>query len=63
MWLARNWDGRLYLYSGEPPFKLLDYPFWVRNEGKEKCLLRKDSFPEVKWSDEEPTKVKLVIEK
>ena len=26
-------------------------------------LINPDSFPEVQWSDEEPTKVKLVIDK
>lgn len=63
MWLARDCDGVIYLFSGEPPFKLLDYPFWIRNEGTEKFFIGKNAFPEVQWSDKEPTKVKLVIEK
>ena len=34
---------------------------WI-SDNYNPCLIP-DSFPEVKWSDEEPTKVKLVIDK
>ena len=60
MWLARDSDNFLYLYVGTKPDK---------NDFIWNCLranitrLDSDSFPEVQWEDEEPTKVKLVIEK
>lgn len=58
-WVARDYNGRLYIYT-EKPQKLLE-TWFVRGFGFMKIsdLL----FPEVKWSDEEPTKVKLVIYK
>lgn len=58
-WIARDYDGSLYIYT-EKPQKLLE-TWYMRGLGLMKIsdLL----FPEVKWSDEEPTKVKIVIEK
>ena len=59
-WLARDECGDLYLYIFEKPRKVnVD---WFTN-GTHFFKLREERFPEVKWSDEEPTKVKLVIEK
>lgn len=59
-WIARDKDGTLCLYWGEnPPTKtdrLWDY-------GSDYEEIDGSLFPEVKWSDEEPTKVKLVIDK
>ena len=60
MWLARDEDESLYLYYGQKPVKGL-YSWY--NGTTDYCEIKKSSFPEVKWSDEEPTKVKLVIEK
>ena len=60
MWLARDKDDRLHLYRGEKPKK----SFW--NWSKRSYdfgTLPYKWFPEVKWSDEEPTKVKITIEK
>lgn len=59
-WLARDKDGTLCLFFGEPPKKgeaLWDdfYGYYTEIDGS--------LFPEVKWSDDEPTKVRLVIEK
>ena len=60
-WLARDKDGTLCLHIGqEPPKKCKtiwddDYDNFIELDGS--------LFPEVKWSDEEPTKVKLVIDK
>ena len=60
MWLARDSSNFLYLYVGAKPDK---------NDFIWNCLradiirLDSNSFPEVKWEDEEPTKVKLVIDK
>lgn len=60
MWLARDEDESLYLYYGQKPVKGL-YSWYNGITGY--CEIKKSSFPEVQWADEEPTKVKLVIEK
>ena len=60
-WIARDKDGTLYLYVGkEPPKKEksvwdAEYDDFIKLDGS--------LFKEVQWSDKEPTKVKLVIEK
>lgn len=60
MWLARDKDDRLHLYRGEKPQK----SFWNwPKRSYDFCTLPYKWFPEVQWSDEGPTKVKLVIEK
>lgn len=62
-WIARDVDMRLYIFF-ERPKKYKRYKCWdLENDGmwgtnKE---LNKDSFPQVKWEDEEPTKVELTI--
>ena len=58
MWLARDKSGYLYLYKGKP-IKYSTY--WRRPLPKDMIQLDNSLFPEVQWSDEEPTKVKLVI--
>ena len=61
MWLARDKDNDLYLFIGiEKPKKEGEQWFWVCSE-----IVKLDNslFPEVQWNDEEPTKVKLIIEK
>ena len=65
MWLARDKDENLFLYIGSIPIKNRLDNVWVAKEVRitDAMLLDKDLFPEVKWSDDEPTKVKLVIEK
>ena len=60
MWLARDKSGYLYLYKGKP-IKYSTY--WRRPLPKDMIQLYNGLFPEVQWSDEEPTKVKLVIDK
>ena len=60
MWLARDKSGYLYLYKGKP-IKYSTY--WRRPLPKDMIRLDKSLFPEVQWSDVEPTKVKLVIDK
>lgn len=60
-WVARDEDGMLYLHFSENPPKKeetvwgADYGTFVEIDGS--------LFPEVQWSDAEPTKVKLVIDK
>lgn len=61
MWLARDENGGLYLYYGyEEPYKGKTHWDDLTSDYLE---LDKDMFPEVKWSDDEPTKVKLEIVK
>ena len=57
-WAARDKDEKLYLYRDRP---IKDKFVWY-SPGFSLALGRA-SFPEVKWSDEEPTKVKIIIEK
>ena len=61
MWLARDEDGNLHLHSTNPRKNTM-MGMW---ESLELCplLIYSDNFGEIKWSDEEPTKVKLVIDK
>ena len=60
-WVARDKDGTLCLYICEEPPKKeklvwdAEYDDFIELDGS--------LFKEVKWSDEEPTKVKLVIDK
>ena len=57
-WVARDYDGSLYMYSDKPK-KMSD--FWhAQRVGYMK--LDDSLFPELQWSDEEPTKVKLIID-
>ena len=60
MWLARDKDDRLHVYRGEKPKRFLKT--WS-NSSFDVSPLPRQWFPEVQWSDNEPTKVKLVIEK
>ena len=61
MWLTRDKDESLYLSIGGKPIKRKvnrsthRYAYYIE--------LDSSLFPEVKWSDDEPTKVKLVIDK
>lgn len=64
MWLARDEDNSLYLYIRNKPSK--GFSEWSLKIGAriyDVVNLNDSLFPEVKWSDDEPTKVKLVIEK
>lgn len=62
VWAGRDENGELYLFW-EKPRK--GYSVWLADPNPLGCCRRLDDalFPEVQWSDEEPTKVKLVIEK
>ena len=60
MWLVRDEDKSLWLIIGAKPFKL--QVMWG-NIDTNSIELDSKLFPEVKWSDNEPTKVKLVIDK
>ena len=61
MWLARDKSELLFLYVSNYEPKKED-ECWSCCGGD--CIALDGSlFPEVQWSDKEPTKVKLVIEK
>lgn len=60
IWLARDKDGGLIMYENKP-FKDKRAEQWTL--GGQWVFLPDDWFPEVQWSDEEPTKVKLIINK
>ena len=59
-WVARDKDGEIAM-SGNKPFKDERAEQWTL--GGQWVFLLEDWFPEVQWSDNEPTKVKLTIEK
>ena len=58
LWAARDKDGKLYLYKDRP---IKDKFIWYSPGFS--LVLASASFPEIQWSDEEPTKVKIRIEK
>ena len=60
IWLARDKDGGLIMYENKP-FKDKRAEQWTL--GGQWVFLPDDWFPEVQWSNEEPTKVKLIIDK
>ena len=58
-WVARDYDGSLYMYSDKPKKKSY---FW--HAPQVGYMLLDDSlFPEVKWEDEEPTEITLTVKK
>lgn len=60
-WVARDEEGMLYLYLREPQ-KVTEQ--WTAPDLHLGYIKLGDTmFPEVQWSDKEPTKVKLVIDK
>lgn len=65
MWLTRDKVGPLVLSIGNPPFRLHENKtWWYYDKIKTKTFeLGYNLFTEVKWSDDELTKVKLIINK
>ena len=57
-WVARDDDGSLYMYTAKPK-KIRD--FWHAG-GLGYMKLDDSLFPEVQWSDEEPTEVSITIQ-
>ena len=57
-WAARDMDGKLYLYRDRP---IKDKFIWYSPGFS--LVLASASFPEVQWSDEEPTRVSITIKK
>ena len=60
MWLARDKDGELVIYENKP-FKDECADIWTC--AGQYVYLPDNWFPEVKWEDKEPTKVKFIINK
>lgn len=65
MWLARSKYGSLILFIGsKAPIKSEAEGLWYCSTPETYGIsLPSELFSEVQWSDNEPTKVKLVIEK
>ena len=61
-WLIRDEDGILTLWSLKPK-KDKKRGHWNNATDTYECIFNSNLFPEVKWSDEEPTRVKLIIDK
>lgn len=57
-WAARDKDGKIFLYRIKP---IKDKFVWYSPGFS--LVLASASFPEVKWSDDEPTKVSITIKK
>ena len=57
-WVARDQDGMLYLYLAKPR---KHQSKWLPNIRCDYIELSRESFPEVKWEDEEPTEVSITI--
>ena len=51
-WLARDYDGDLCAYGNKPE----KYEMYWSNDERS-AVIKKDNFPEVKWSDEEPAEI------
>lgn len=60
LWAGRDKDGKLYQYE-KKPIKI--GTVWIESSLPVGFCLRLDKalFPEIQWTDEKPTKVKLVI--
>ncbi len=61
-WLVRDKDNTLMLVIGAEPVKLFQIA-WGYSPNGNSMELDSELFPEVQWSDNEPTKVKLEIVK
>ncbi len=58
-WLARDENSELYAFKGTPR-KYESLAYW--NAGANTySVIKNDDFPEVKWADEEPTKVSNIL--
>lgn len=58
--LARDLDGRLFLYYPNPPIKIKKV--WEITAMSDNIfMIGYDLFPEVKWEDKEPTEINIEI--
>ena len=61
LYLTRDGDGDLYASDGET-YKVEDLGFWDVQIIFDREPIQNDSFPEVQWHDEEPTKIADLLE-
>lgn len=63
-WAARNKDYGLSLYNSFP-VKSIENGFWYADNDNDcnELYLLESMFPDVKWEDDNPTEVELVIKK
>lgn len=59
MWIARDSDGMLCLFYYFKPQKGKNV--WIGDV--QPIILHQSMFPEIKWSDSEPTEVEIIIKK
>ena len=57
-WIARDKHNVLSIFE-ENPNKIIELGWW--DISKREMVIPKELFPQVKWEDEEPTKVELTI--
>ena len=62
MLVASDENGDLYFHGISKPKKDTGEGMWI-SDNYNPYPINQDSFPEVQWSDDEPTKVKLEIVK
>ena len=60
LYLSRDKDGALYASDGEP-YKVEDLGFWDVQIIFDREPIQNDNFPEVKWTDDEPTKISELL--
>ena len=58
-WVARDENGDIYLYLSKP---LKFEGRWIQTSHR-LTIMEKESFPQVKWEDEEPTEVSITVKK
>ena len=63
MWLTRDKDNTLHLHIMDIVGKPYKKDFMWTSKAFYRATLPSHLFPEVQWSDEEPTKVQLMIDK
>ena len=59
-YLARDKNGLLYAYHSEV-YKVEEISGWDNNDIRDGVRIRFDNFPEVKWTDEEPTMISNLL--
>ena len=61
LYLARDKDGALYAFDGSP-VKTEESGLWDVCLDLDSEHIQNDNFPEIKWTDEEPTKISKLLE-
>ena len=59
-WVARDENGRIFLYLAPPWKSQIEWTPYICFNLVE---LSRESFPEVKWDDEEPTEVRITLKR